>query len=242
MQIIQSTKPAFRYLWKFGTMIPAYLAATRVAVFDLAEPEFFERCLGSIAIISNPDKAGGISLREMNARWMGSVNERLNAALLAEGLVSADKAVDFDPQLALAADSVSYHHDMPWSSCVFGAWCVDGPERVLHFPLMNIFIPFKPGTMVLFDPAQPHALLRPGQTHYSAADASDPKGAERISFVSFMASKAGPLAELLGAVAYDAAQHAHLPHTAAQYKVCKTHGTIIFESQETTQGALIENN
>lgn len=233
MQIIQSAHPAFRYQWKFGPQPPAYLAATRVAVFDLHDEEFFGRCSGSLESIGNPDKAGGIQLREMRGAWMSKANESIQGALDAAKVPAFKLMGDFDPQLALALDTVSYHHDMPWWSAVLGAWCVSGPERVLHFPLMDIFVPFKPGVMVLFDPAQPHALLRPGQTCFVESDValSDKAAAERVGFVSFMANKEGAFADLLDAQLYDPAQHAHLRHTKEQYKVCPSTGIVQFQEQ-----------
>jgi hypothetical protein len=231
MQILQSAQPPFRYLWKFGPKPPAYLAATRVAVLELHDPEFFARCEGSIEHVGNPKHAGGIELRELNSSWMHQANTLIKGAFEKASIPPFKLMGDLDPTLALALDTVSYHHDMPWWSCVFGAWCVKGPERVLHFPLMDLFVPFKPGVLVLFDPAQPHALLRPGQTSFteSAEPLANTTSAERVSFVSFMMGKEGSLAELLDAQLYDQALHGHLRHTPGQYKACKITGAVQFE-------------
>jgi hypothetical protein len=233
MQILQSSQPAFRYLWKFGPKPPAYLAATRVVVFDLQNDEFFARCDDSLGRIGNPDKAGGIQLREMSNPWMAEANRLIQGAIDSAQLAPFKLMGDYDPQLALALDTVSYHHDMPWWSAVLGAWCVKGPERVLHFPLMDLFVPFKPGVLVLFDPAQPHALLRPGQNSFTESEVAltDTEAEERIAFVSFMAGKEGSLSTLLDARQYDPEQHAHLRHTTPQYKACRITGAVQFEDQ-----------
>lgn len=233
MQILQSSQPAFRYLWKFGPKPPSYLAATRVVVLDLQDEAFFERCEGTLANIGNPAKAGAIQVREMSNAWMGTANSLIRGAI-ERAEIAPFKLMDaFEPQLALALDTVSYHHDMPWSFSVLGAWCVKGPERVLHFPLMDLFVPFKPGVMVLFDPAQPHALLRPGQSSFTESEESltDATSSERVSFISFMACKEGSLSELLDAQLYDPEQHAHLRRTPPQYKACRTTGAVEFEEQ-----------
>jgi hypothetical protein len=94
-------------------------------------------------------------------------------------------------------------------------------------------VPFKPGVLVLFDPAQPHALLRPGQSSFTESEVSlaDTASQERIAFVSFMAGKEGSLSTLLDAQQYDPKQHGHLRHTSPQYKACRITGAIEFQDQ-----------
>jgi hypothetical protein len=216
MNILQSTQPPFRYHWQWGPSLPKYLTATRVAVFDLQNPAFFERCEASLVNLKAPAKAGGISLREQSSNWTRDANQLIGAELAGAGIVLDAKHSDLDPALALAVGHVNYHHDMPLWASVLGAWCVSGPARLLHFPLMGLEVLFRPGTLVLFDAAQPHGLVAEASTE------------DRIGFVSFLSGKDGVLGSLLDAQEYDPQVHAQLRHTVDQYKVCPQTGSIDF--------------
>jgi hypothetical protein len=225
MQVLQSTQPAFRYHWKWGPEPSPYLAAARVVVLELSDHAFVERCRPLVRALSAPAKPGGVSMSEPGPRWMADTSALLRDAMLGAGIAPFEMMDDLDPALALLHDQVRYHHDMPLWASVFGAWMLEGPERVLRFPLMDIEVPFRPGTVVLFDPAQPHGLLRPGATEYETfEDASQ----HAISMVSFSSIKRGPLAELLGIQSYDVRHHADVRHTVDQYKVCDRTGAIAF--------------
>jgi hypothetical protein len=117
---------------------------------------------------------------------------------------------------------VPFHHDMPLWMSAFGAWCLDGPARELHFPMMGLVVPFKPGTLVVFDPAQPHGLLRPGQTQFDESQCDDP---QNISFLNVTMPKEGVFADLLGC-APAPEDETGLLSTKLQYTPCPKTGHV----------------
>jgi hypothetical protein len=232
MEIIESAEPTFRYRWRWGPNEPTYLAGTRVAVVHLPPEDFAGRCTTFVQdfLQDSPrlqGRAGGMEARGMGRRWTEYVNTKLGAALRAEGVPDFPFADDLDPMLVAVRDATAFHHAMPMWTSVLGAWCIAGPERVMRFPLMGLEVPFRPGTVVLFDTAQPQALLRPGQTRFDAQDCPDP---ENVVFVSFSAAKEGALGEMLNAQAYDPAVHAGVRTTVEHYQPCRTTGTVAFQS------------
>ncbi len=60
-----------------------------------------------------------------------------------------------------------FHNDAHYSGVLFGAWCILGPEREVVFPRLSIRTPAGPSNLVVFDPFEPHAVLRPGERHYA---------------------------------------------------------------------------
>jgi len=227
MQIIESSLPTFRYHYKWGPKPSPYLAGTRIVVLDLNSSEFVERCDNSFARMSSPSKPGGVEMREMSERWMRDTSALLRDTLLGAGIEPFCMMDDLDPMLVRMEDQVSYHVDMPLWSSVFGAWMLEGPERVLRFPYMGIEIPFKPGTLVLFDPAQPHAMLRPGPIRYETFD--DAKE-HPIKMVHFSCVKRDVMLKLMGVEEYDPAKHEPLRHTVDQYGACPETGAIQFRA------------
>jgi hypothetical protein len=76
-----------------------------------------------------------------------------------------------------ACRGAGFHTDAHYSSVLFGAWCLAGPQRDIVFadPALQLACP--PGELVVFDPFQAHAVLDPGQGRYQreryvAADAT----------------------------------------------------------------------
>ncbi len=59
-----------------------------------------------------------------------------------------------------------FHNDAHYSNVLFGAWCMQGPKREVVFPRLSIRTPAGPGNLVVFDPFEPHAVLRLGDRHY----------------------------------------------------------------------------
>jgi len=225
MNILNSNQPTFRYHWKWGPNPSPYLAASRVIVLDLLDPEFVERCAVSFAKMSAPAKPGALTAQEMGWRWQNDANELLRNAIVNAGVGPFEMMSDLEPLLVRLHDQVRYHHDMPVWSTVLGAWMLSGPERILRFPQMGLEVPFKPGTLVLFDSAQPHGLLRPGETEYvTQADMDE----HPISMVSFSCFKKDVINKLLDVQTYDSAVHADVRHTVDQYKVCDRTGSIEF--------------
>lgn len=225
MQILESALPTFRYHYKWGPKPSPYLAASRVIVLELDNPAFVDRCNASFAKMSSPSKPGGVRMAEMAQRWMNDTSALLRDALLAAGVPPFYMMDDLEPMLVRLEDQVSYHVDMPLWSNVFGAWMLDGPERTLRFPYMGIEVPFKPGTLVLFDPAQPHALLRKGATKYESFDDAKEYAIKMVHFACF---KRDVLMDLMGLQEYAPEKHEPLRHTVDQYSACPETGALKF--------------
>lgn len=203
MRILQSNRPAYRYRWRWTLTgnLPSHLAATRVAIFEMDPTELygklrpaFERMEG---LPGSQGPAGHLGLEELRA-GASQVGQHIAQELLKQGVDPSARMTELEPLRCLIRDSLAFHTDMPLWMDVFGAWCLHGPERVLHFPMMDLRVPFKPGTFVLFDPAQPHGLLRPGHAEFDPAHCEIP---ENIAALSVSLPKEGALAALLDCAA-----------------------------------------
>lgn len=229
MQVLNATRDAgFRYLWRWGSQgcLPKYLAATRVLVFELdPEPTHralkapFER-LATREAVKGP--AGRIELEVPGTRTERHLSNLVSSHMRDQGVPAFKFMDEMEPQLAIARDSVPFHHDMPLWMSAFGAWCLDGPARELHFPMMGLVVPFKPGTLVVFDPAQPHGLLRPGHTQFDESQCDDP---QNISFLNVTMPKEGVFADLLGC-APAPEDETGLLSTKLQYMPCPKTGHV----------------
>jgi hypothetical protein len=167
-----------------------------VAVLELEPSALYAelRPLFERMALGDRGTTGSLELEEL-----GSSSTRVSATvlqeLLAQGVPLHDHPKDLEPMRGLIRDCVAFHTDMPLWSDILGAWCLHGPERVLHFPMMGLSVPFRPGTFVLLDPAQPHGLLRRGQAEFKASTCENP---QNIAMLSVSFRKRGALAELLG--------------------------------------------
>lgn len=219
MDILQSTLPTFRYRWRWTPTanLPSHLAATRVVVLYMDPSAVYQSQQANFERLARRDKAQGpagpIELEEVRA-GATALSRRIAQELLLQGIGPVPYAEDLEPMRGLIRDSVAFHTDMPMWTNVFAAWCLHGPERVLHFPMMGLSLPFRPGTFVLFDPAQPHGLLRPGQEVFDPESCEQP---ENIAMLNFTFVKKGVMAELLdcGLVPGDASA---VLHTEDQYR------------------------
>lgn len=66
-----------------------------------------------------------------------------------------------------------FHTDAHYGDVLFGAWCVLGPPRELVFSRLATRLPAGPAALTVFDPFEPHAVLRPGVAGYSHEDYVD---------------------------------------------------------------------
>lgn len=88
-----------------------------------------------------------------------------------------------------------FHNDAHYSDVLFGAWCIQGPEREVVFPRLSIRTPAGPGNLVVFDPFEPHAVLGPGERHYE----HERYGTDAMSvFVGFELELSVPVRGLFG--------------------------------------------
>ena len=69
-----------------------------------------------------------------------------------------------------------FHNDAHFDDVLFGVWSLAGPPRELVFPRIKRRLSAGIGSIVVFDPYEPHGVLDAGATTYRAADyeASEP--------------------------------------------------------------------
>lgn len=73
------------------------------------------------------------------------------------------------PSQVLWCTGAAFHEDAVFNSVLAVAlW--HGADRDLVLPHLDVVVPMRRGTVVLFDSAQPHGLLKPGKRLFSAAD------------------------------------------------------------------------
>jgi hypothetical protein len=66
-----------------------------------------------------------------------------------------------------------FHTDAHYGEVVFGAWCVAGSPRDIVFARAGVRARTSVGTVVVFDPFEPHAVLEPGDAAYERARYED---------------------------------------------------------------------
>ncbi len=81
-----------------------------------------------------------------------------------------------------ACRGAGFHTDAHYADVLFGAWCVAGPRREIVFSRAGLRVGGAVGDLAIFDPFEPHAVLDPGQRHYSRDYFT---GAEPSLFVGF---------------------------------------------------------
>lgn len=75
-----------------------------------------------------------------------------------------------------------FHNDAHYASVLFGVWTIASPPRNLIFPRVGETIAATAGTLVVFDPFEPHAVLNAGRTTYRKEEY---ESAEPSLFVGF---------------------------------------------------------
>jgi hypothetical protein len=63
-----------------------------------------------------------------------------------------------------------FHNDAHYGGVLFGVWTVAGPPRSLVFPRVGVSVAAAVGSLVVFDPFEPHAVLDAGRTIYRKED------------------------------------------------------------------------
>jgi hypothetical protein len=63
-----------------------------------------------------------------------------------------------------------FHNDAHYAGVLFGVWSVSGPKRDLVFPRFGRRLPAHVGSIVVFDPFEPHAVLDATATSYRSED------------------------------------------------------------------------
>jgi hypothetical protein len=75
-----------------------------------------------------------------------------------------------------------FHNDAHYDGVLFGVWCLAGPPRALVFPRAACRFPATTGSLVVFDPFEPHAVLASSAIRYNP---DDYQGTERNLFLGF---------------------------------------------------------
>ena len=97
-----------------------------------------------------------------------------------------------------------FHNDAHFVDVLFGAWCVAGPTREVVFSRAQARATAGPGSWVIFDPFEPHAVLDTGQNCY---ERDRYLNAVPSIFVGFELTLDEPIREHFGIVGQPA-QHA----------------------------------
>lgn len=235
MQTIQSTAKPFRYLPKVGPA-PTHLSATRVLVGHVDPAPFIPYVEGSPRMVRLDAKVMHESnncldldldvsmfmehLLQRSEMWHGLLTE-----LQAVGGPDVLKCADMN--YACINTAVPFHVDMPLHNHIFGAFFIEGVTRNLRFSEMDINIEAKPGTLVLFDPAQPHGLVTLGDNEFIEENYGK---RERIRMFSLCLPKSTELCAALGIEEYSPFTHAGLPHTMPGYAPDRRTGAIPFHA------------
>ena len=233
METLNSLEPSFRYLWSMNKETPTYsdfIAGQRVLVGYVDPTEVRERAIATRdRIVERTPRLrtqfGALELTELNGRATNEYFEQYKPVLQE---LLGPRAIRFaQPELGVINHSVQYHVDMPFSGSIFGAWCIDGPERIVRFSQMGLEVPFKPGTLLLFDPAQPHAMLSPGALEFSEEQPTD---GSLVTMASFMVTKTPKVCEVMGVERFGVKKHKNLRKTQPQYRACPRTGQLTFQS------------
>lgn len=88
-----------------------------------------------------------------------------------------------------------FHNDAHYDGVLFGVWCVLGPPRDLVFPRVKARLPAVVGHLAVFDPFEPHAVLRPGAETYRSEDYET---GEASVFLGFEVSLTPPVRAAFG--------------------------------------------
>jgi hypothetical protein len=88
-----------------------------------------------------------------------------------------------------------FHNDAHYDGVLFGVWCLAGPPRELVFPRAACRLPATIGSLAVFDPFEPHAVLETGAARYSP---DDYQAGERNVFLGFEITLAPEVRSLFG--------------------------------------------
>lgn len=108
-----------------------------------------------------------------------------------EGVGTGALHQDNEVASMLACAGCCFHTDAHgFSECAFlVVWCSESPDQELSLPHASVRIPLRYGTAILFDPAQPHGVVRAGEEFFEEG-AFDPGDLGR--FVCFEVDISAP--------------------------------------------------
>lgn len=88
-----------------------------------------------------------------------------------------------------------FHTDAHYDGVLFGVWCVAGPPRDIVFARAKVRVPGGLHQLAVFDPFEPHAVLKPGAAAY---DGAAYEGTEPSVFLGFEVDLAPPVRQAFG--------------------------------------------
>lgn len=172
MPVLEALSPQFSYRCvRQSGAVAKYRAARRV-VSTFAEPVLLSgvRSLPTTwARLENKLGTGSVARledHEYNRRSQPRFRELLTPALVE--YVGDEALRDMTMSAVVVGHAVAgFHVDLPYQEVILGAWHVGGPPREVHFPEMGLVVPFRAGSLLLFDAMQPHAMLPPGTAEFN---------------------------------------------------------------------------
>ncbi|MGN5477085.1 hypothetical protein ACTMU2_09785 [Cupriavidus basilensis] len=128
----------------------------------------------SLHIALEPGDVEVMPLARARARWpdysrcVQAVSDWTGTLGLPGVLASSDVAL-------MACRGARYHHDGDqYGGAAFcNLFLSEDNGQDVHFPSLGLRIPLRRGTVLLFDPCQPHAVIRRGRNGFDAADFPD---------------------------------------------------------------------
>lgn len=143
MQVLTSANPTFRYFLgtgPSGTKGAKYLAARHVLVGEASPALLGEWAQGRANSLAQGMKSlGEFALVDLGESRSLSIRNVFRPVL--EPVLGARSikylAADYG---AIVGGCLPYHHDMPYSNGIFGAWCIGGPPRTVRFAEAGIAV------------------------------------------------------------------------------------------------------
>ncbi len=118
--------------------------------------------VGDVDVTAVPPEADEVEQRML--RHVSQVYGLGNGRQLEDG--------EYQSQI-LWCQGAAFHEDAVFD-CVTAVMLWEGEARDLVLPHLGVVVPLTPGTVVLFDSAQPHGLLMPGHRQFDARHYQDP--------------------------------------------------------------------
>jgi len=113
-----------------------------------------------------------------------------------------------------------FHNDAHYDGVLFGVWSIAGPPRDLVFPRLDCRLPARIGSIVVFDPFEPHAVLDAGAERYCRGDY---EGAQANLFLGF---EIALTPEVRNAFGIEPA-HAHVPTLSSRIAINPETGALV---------------
>jgi hypothetical protein len=172
-----------------------------------------------------------LTLSRARTRWtdyrncLQSVSEWMQSLGLSNAFACGDIAL-------MACRGARYHHDATQygSKAFCNLFLSDDKGLDLHFPHAGYRIPLERGTVVLFDTAQPHGVVKRGSSRFDVADFSQEHDATQVFLSWELPIEDAQLLSVLSIRIHDVPAHPHASQdeqvwsNGAQATVCPESG------------------